>query len=953
MKKTLKSLFAGVLAVLLLVAAVPMNVLPVFIEANATTFTSGVYTYTVEDGNATITKADKSISGEVVIPETLGGYNVTCIGKSAFSICDKIKSIKVPDNVTSIGGNAFFCCFNLEEIELPDSITSIGEGAFDSTAYFADKNNWEYGVLYIDHYLIYAVAVGDNYVVKKGTTLIADDAFFECGGLQEIYVPSSVKYLGAELFDNCMSIEKIVIYNPDAAIGNWLLEQYSEAVICGYADSSAQEYAEKNNFNFVSLGEYSLDKDSENSALFDENIVCFGTHNKNLTWRFYKDGTLSIDGSGDMKAAGSYPWLSLRDKTLKIVIGEGVESIAKEAFQGFEAVEAIELPDSLLSIGESAFNGCISLEEVVLPDNVGTVGRDAFYMCESLKKVEIGASVNSIGSHAFLSTPSLESVSVDKENEDYSSENGVLFNKDKTELIVFPRAGSVTEYVVPDGVTSIVGSAFYGCRKLESIKLPDSLLKIGESAFAGCSKLKNVTISEGVAVIDASAFEECENLHAVEIPASVTTIGDHAFAYCSSLESITFYNPETEINMGDGTIPYSSTIYGYKNSTAQEYAHRYNMNFVEMENPNKVTSGKCGENLTWEYDGNGTVYIRGKGEMSLSADEPNWRTDFREAITKVVIADGVTSIDYLAFYGCVNLKDITIPDSVTSIGDSAFKSCHSLKKMAIPESVTKIGAEAFFDCSKLEEITLPSGITKVASWAFMDCVSLKNVVIPDGVTVIGGAVFAGCSRLESVTIPATVTTIHGSAFSGCTSLTDVYFLGTEKQWNAIICNDSTMGKENMSGLTDQIIHFANENIKTSDTAKDCIFALEGQTAASLGSIVSCTVKVLDKNSKAVSDKAKLATGMQMVLTDEKGNVLDTVTVVVPGDVNGDGEVKAADARSALRAAVKLDTLSDCEKAAADLDTTSSAHSVNSADARHILRMSVKLEDANDWIKDLK
>ena len=145
----------------------------------------------------------------------------------------------------------------------------------------------------------------------------------------------------------------------------------------------------------------------------------------------------------------------------------------------------------------------------------------------------------------------------------------------------------------------------------------------------------------------------------------------------------------------------------------------------------------------------------------------------------------------------------------------------------------------------------------------------------------------------------------------------------------------------------------NEKIKTSSIAKDSVFALNGQTVAALKNAVSGNVQILDKNSKAVADKAKLATGMQMVLTDEKGNVLDKVTVIVPGDVDGDGEVKAADARQALRAAVNLEKLSDYEKTAADLDSASAKHTVNSADARHILRMSVGLEDANDWLKNLK
>ncbi len=144
----------------------------------------------------------------------------------------------------------------------------------------------------------------------------------------------------------------------------------------------------------------------------------------------------------------------------------------------------------------------------------------------------------------------------------------------------------------------------------------------------------------------------------------------------------------------------------------------------------------------------------------------------------------------------------------------------------------------------------------------------------------------------------------------------------------------------------------NEKIKTSSVAKDSVFALAGLTAAALKATVSCDVQILDKNSKAVADKAKLATGMQIVLTDEKGNVLDTVTVVVPGDVDGDGFVKSSDARQALRAAVNLETLVSCEKSAADLDNTSKKQNINSADARYILRAAVGLENTKDWLDTL-
>ena len=188
------------------------------------------------------------------------------------------------------------------------------------------------------------------------------------------------------------------------------------------------------------------------------------------------------------------------------------------------------------------------------------------------------------------------------------------------------------------------------------------------------------------------------------------------------------------------------------------------------------TSGKCGDNLTWTLDGDGTLTISGTGKMWDSDyyndyDVP-W-ADFLASIEKVVISKGVTSIGNEAFKWCERLTNVTIPDSITSIGNSAFYDCSSLTSVTIPDSVTSIGEWAFYGCSSLTSVTIPHGVTSIGGAAFWGCSSLTSVTIGNSVTSIGEWAFSDCSSLTSVTIPDSVTSIGDCAFYGCISLTSV------------------------------------------------------------------------------------------------------------------------------------------------------------------------------------
>ena len=230
--------------------------------------------------------------------------------------------------------------------------------------------------------------------------------------------------------------------------------------------------------------------------------------------------------------------------------------------------------------------------------------------------------------------------------------------------------------------------------------------------------------------------------------------------------------------------------------------------------------GKCGENVTYTLDSEGTLTISGSGDMEdYDAWDPSPFYDNSD-IKNIIIKKGVTSIGDFAFDYCSSLKSITIPNSVTSIGDVAFSGCSSLTSITIPNSVTSIGDFAFEYCHSLTSITIPNSVTSIGTSAFIFCISLKSITIPDSVTSIGmsafydtawyknqpdGVVYAGkvaynykgtmpdntsikikngtvgigdfafyeCSSLTSITIPNSVTSIGGSAFSGCSSLKSI------------------------------------------------------------------------------------------------------------------------------------------------------------------------------------
>ena len=233
-------------------------------------------------------------------------------------------------------------------------------------------------------------------------------------------------------------------------------------------------------------------------------------------------------------------------KLASVTIGTNVTTIGDSAFFNC-ALTSVTIPNSVITIRDSAFSSC-PLTSVTIPDSVTSIGEYTFSYCSNLTSVTIPDSVNTIGDSPFAYCPSLIAIDVSPANGNYTSVDGVLYNKAIRTLIQYP-GGKAGVFNIPSSVITIGIRAFAGCISLTSVTIPNSVITIGTQAFTDCTNLTSVIIGNNVTTIGNSSFNICSSLITVTIPNSVTTIGNYAFYWCNAMTSATIGNNVTTIGI--------------------------------------------------------------------------------------------------------------------------------------------------------------------------------------------------------------------------------------------------------------------------------------------------------------------------------------------------------------------------------------------------------------------
>lgn len=563
-----------------------------------------------------------------------------------------------------------------------------------------------YGWLNLEPYVFSDMLSLEEVVLSDRVRTIPEHTFADCSRLMLIHIPDSVEEIGCGAFEGCDELRSISLPSGLGSIPDRLFFGCGKLSSLRIPDEVA------------SIGD---------RAFFD----C-----RALRSLVIPDSVISIGEEAFRKC------LSLR----YLRIGDGVTVIENSMFDPYPRIRELTLGSVIKELEEYCFLNWHDLKDITLSEGLEVINDNAFESCDSLESITIPASVTYIGGCVFCAASSLKDIFVRSGNGVYSSYDGCLYDRERTELILCP-CGKEGRFVIPDGVERVRMGAFEMCGKLTDIHVPDSVTELEDAVFSGCTSLQHIRLPEGLEELGYAQLSECYALESIDL-SGVRVIGQYSLAVCTSLKEVTIPDSVEEIerNAFRGCSSLERVTIGRSVSFIAAYSFiacpSLKEVIVDDGNPNFVSV----DGVVYTKDMKELVlYPSGKEDEeyvlpasveevrigSLLCTRSIRRFSVEEGNPNFVSVDGVlynTERTELIHCPISDIKEYTIPAGVEHIYDDAF-SCSNFESVVIPEGVTSIGCYAFYNCTSLERVTLPKGLLWIDERGFYRCTSLRTVYI--------------------------------------------------------------------------------------------------------------------------------------------------------------------------------------------------------------------------------